>query len=317
MAKRFKQKGKRYSESSGFSTKQKINAIILVIVLLAVLIIESSLSFFSDVVFAATNAMLGTVSIEISEEEIDDEGEWRLGDTRKFEWTITNTSTSAVELSNTFSTSWVNSVLSTENVIEIQNTDTSTDPIILAPEGSHTFVFEITFAARENTTLSREYLLAFDGLDLEIEITTTAILPNGSTAWYDTAIATLILENAIVEPEYVWEFDYTGEVETLTLQPGVYHLQVWGAQGNNVTVGNMTGIGGNGAFAEGALIIESTTTLSVFAGTRRPSGSNIANGGGGGRWRRWFIYFIRRYSVSSCWWRRRPVQYGQEAIVLE
>ena len=78
MAKRFKQQGKRYAnDNTSISMKQQSIAVIVIAVLIIMLIIESSLSFFSDVVVNATNAALGEVDITISNvliEEQDVEG---------------------------------------------------------------------------------------------------------------------------------------------------------------------------------------------------------------------------------------------------
>ena len=125
MAKRMKQAGKRYAATAEISLKQKIMAIVLLTVLLSVLVIESALSFFSDVVIAAANTVLGTVEIEIIDVYIEDEDEdmvagidaWTLGDVNNFEWTIRNNGRSAVRTTNTLRIAWEEEDLSVADVV--------------------------------------------------------------------------------------------------------------------------------------------------------------------------------------------------------
>jgi len=73
MARRMKGMGKRYlQEKTKFDIKQKLTGILLLTVLLIILIIESSLSFFSDVVMSTANALVGNVVIEMSNVQIEE-----------------------------------------------------------------------------------------------------------------------------------------------------------------------------------------------------------------------------------------------------
>lgn len=77
------------------------------------------------------------------------------------------------------------------------------------------------------------------------------------------------------------EFNYTGGVQTITLAPGRYCIECYGAQGGGST-GN-SNYGSRGGFAYGELLITKTTPLYVFVGGRGTSGNgNIDSGGGGG-----------------------------------
>lgn len=82
-------------------------------------------------------------------------------------------------------------------------------------------------------------------------------------------------------------FAYTGSVQNITLPPGSYKLQCWGAQGGSnaadATYGITAQAGGKGGYAEGVLTIAAQTTLYAFVGGQPASTSG--NGGwncGGG-----------------------------------
>jgi len=271
---------KRYAEKPKVSIKRKITATIIIAVLIMVLIIEASLSFFSDIVVNATNIILGNVNITMSNEEIDYEDEWNLGDTNYFRWTITNTGISKVQLSNTITPVWVDSSLSTANVIEIEAVNASVTPIILAPGESHAFEFRVIFEAR--IELSREYLLAFNGLDLELQIETRGILADGNDTWNDTETTTLTLKDAIVEldPLNEMDFEYTGERQIFVVpQTGRYFLEVWGADGGAVPNSIFNGRGG---YSSGWVNLTAGETLYLYVGGRgeETEGANHINAGG-------------------------------------
>lgn len=91
----------------------------------------------------------------------------------------------------------------------------------------------------------------------------------------------------------VFNFDYTGNVQQITLPKGKYKLQCWGAQGGNVT-GSYSIAGSKGGYSEGVLTLTKTTTLYVFVGGQGTSYTSSAsqtsttvinggwNGGGAG-----------------------------------
>lgn len=86
----------------------------------------------------------------------------------------------------------------------------------------------------------------------------------------------------------VFNYDYTGNVQQITLPKGKYKLQCWGAQGGNVS-GSYTATGSKGGYSEGVLTITEPTTIYIFVGGQGTSSSTsstsgTANGGwnGGG-----------------------------------
>lgn len=83
----------------------------------------------------------------------------------------------------------------------------------------------------------------------------------------------------------VFNFDYTGTVQEVTLPPGRYKLQCWGAQGGNSY--SYSGVGSKGGYSEGEITLSETTTLYIFVGGKGGNGSSTSlvnggwNGGGG------------------------------------
>lgn len=78
----------------------------------------------------------------------------------------------------------------------------------------------------------------------------------------------------------VFNFAYTGTVQEVTLPPGKYKLQCWGAQGGNS--GSYSGVGSKGGYSEGVLTLTEVTTLCIFVeGKGASSGNGGWNGGSG------------------------------------
>lgn len=76
------------------------------------------------------------------------------------------------------------------------------------------------------------------------------------------------------------EYSYTGSVAQITLYPGVYRLEAWGAEGGYRSSANYAGKGG---YSVGTLTLTETTTVFVRSGGSGNTGG--ANGGfnGGGK----------------------------------
>jgi hypothetical protein len=75
------------------------------------------------------------------------------------------------------------------------------------------------------------------------------------------------------------DFAYTENVQTVTLFPGIYEFEVWGADGGSGT----TVAGGRGGYSTGTVTLHASTTLYVVVGgkpTARASGNGGYNGGG-------------------------------------
>lgn len=83
----------------------------------------------------------------------------------------------------------------------------------------------------------------------------------------------------------VFNFSYTGNVQSVELPKGKYKLQCWGAQGGT-SYGSSNGAGSKGGYSEGIITLTEKTTLYVFVGGQgsRGSSSSLVNGGwnGGG-----------------------------------
>lgn len=83
----------------------------------------------------------------------------------------------------------------------------------------------------------------------------------------------------------VFNFDYTGTVQSVELPRGRYKLQCWGAQGGR-SAKSSSYTGSKGGYSEGELTLTEKTTLYVFVGGQGSYGSSssLVNGGwnGGG-----------------------------------
>ena len=83
----------------------------------------------------------------------------------------------------------------------------------------------------------------------------------------------------------VFNYAYTGNVQEVTLPPGRYKLQCWGAQGGNSY--SYSGTGSKGGYSEGEITLTEVTTLYIFVGGKGGNGSSTSlvnggwNGGGG------------------------------------
>lgn len=79
-------------------------------------------------------------------------------------------------------------------------------------------------------------------------------------------------------------FDYTGSVQNITLPPGSYKLQCWGAQGGSNAAASTYGItaqaGGKGGYSEGVFTIAEQLALQVVVGGQGSSSAGGFNGGG-------------------------------------
>lgn len=76
----------------------------------------------------------------------------------------------------------------------------------------------------------------------------------------------------------IWEFEYTGQEQTIELPAGVYTLEVWGAQGGN---GHPGALGGKGGYSIGEMVLTDALSIKVFVGESGEStGEGAYNGGG-------------------------------------
>ena len=88
---------------------------------------------------------------------------------------------------------------------------------------------------------------------------------------------------------HVWNFDYTGDVQTFTVpESGTYKVELWGAQGGNATIRdpNVTFVGGLGGYVSGKTSFEKNKSIYIYVGAVGQSvtstvGTNISYNGGG------------------------------------
>lgn len=96
----------------------------------------------------------------------------------------------------------------------------------------------------------------------------------------DEAVKTIVLKGKTYPVGTVFNFNYTGNVQEVTLPPGRYKLQCWGAQGGNS--GSYSGIGSKGGYSEGEITLTEVTTFYIFVGGKGASSGNGGWNGGGG-----------------------------------
>lgn len=107
-----------------------------------------------------------------------------------------------------------------------------------------------------------------------------------TTAGTPVVTRTVTINQAAYVPP-VYNFSYTGTVQSCTLPAGTYRLQCWGAQGSanaaDSTYGITSQAGGKGGYSEGTLVLTQQTTLYIFVGGQPTSSDNHGgwNGGGG------------------------------------
>ncbi|WP_177205776.1 glycine-rich protein, partial [Paenimyroides ummariense] len=75
-------------------------------------------------------------------------------------------------------------------------------------------------------------------------------------------------------------FSYTGSVQTVTLSPGNYEIEAWGANGGDAKAG----IGGKGGYSKGTISVTTPTTYYIYVGGKGAVASAPTTGGwnGGG-----------------------------------
>ena len=96
---------------------------------------------------------------------------------------------------------------------------------------------------------------------------------------YSTALL-LFLSDVYAQTTY--SFNYTGSTQTISLPPGNYSIQCWGANGGNASNGTNPAIGGRGGFSTGTFANPSTQVFNVYVGGRGGDASGASNVGAGG-----------------------------------
>lgn len=75
----------------------------------------------------------------------------------------------------------------------------------------------------------------------------------------------------------VTDYTYTGAKQTVTLQPGTYKLECWGAQGGSINGAD----GGKGGYAVGTIVISEATTAYIYVGGKGANASGTGAKAGG------------------------------------
>ena len=78
----------------------------------------------------------------------------------------------------------------------------------------------------------------------------------------------------------VMNFDYTGSVQTVTLAPGTYKLECWGAQGGNGSSNgnsNINAVGGLGGYSVGTITLSKTQKVYIYSGGKGQTKSNTGS----------------------------------------
>jgi hypothetical protein len=79
-----------------------------------------------------------------------------------------------------------------------------------------------------------------------------------------------------------YTFSYTGSTQTISLPPGNYSIQCWGADGGNATNGSSPMSGGKGGYSRGIFTNTATAVFNVYVGGHGGNASGASNLGGGG-----------------------------------
>lgn len=93
-------------------------------------------------------------------------------------------------------------------------------------------------------------------------------------------------------------YPYTGQSQTVTLDPGLYRLRCWGAQGGSY---NNTYQGGAGGYSEGVIRLEEPTTLYLYAGGQSSTftSSTVSNAGFNGAGKGDYTYYNSTYTYAQ------------------
>ena len=155
----------------------------------------------------------------------------------------------------------------------------------------------MTFDLRGNKNFSGNFTrLRFDLGSTKGTMTVTKIevIGYGSRVSGSGEASYVNTEKVVATAGTQWKFNYTGNVQSKTLEKGKYKLEVWGAQGGNDDWGNSTyGSGGLGGYSKGEINLDTKSTLYIVVGGQGPmtrksgtgyngGGSSARHGSGGG-----------------------------------
>lgn len=194
---------------------------------------------------------------------------WKLeGDSNHTDISSTSISTTIAKASRTLSFADSYMVLNTSST----GTKTAT-PSAGSGDGAITYSLANTTYATINSSTGTVTSKTSDG-----SVTVTANIADGTN--YLSASATYTLYVFATTHNY----SYNGSYRSVTLPPGTYQFQVWGAQGGSNGTNSSYGItaksGGKGGYSVGQLTISQATGVRVYVGGQGSSSAGGYNGGG-------------------------------------
>lgn len=134
----------------------------------------------------------------------------------------------------------------------------------------------MTFDLRGNKNFSGNFTrLRFDlgSTTGTMTVTKIEVIGYGSRVSGTGEASYVNTEKVVATAGTKWNFNYTGNVQSKTLEKGKYKLEVWGAQGG----GNE---GGKGGYSYGNINLTSKSTLNIYVGGQGGLKSGGWNGGG-------------------------------------
>ena len=163
------------------------------------------------------------------------------------------------------------------NTYYVQNTSTTTTrtatPSAGSSDGAITYSISSTTYATINSSSGAVTSKTSDG-----SATVTATIAEGTN--YLSASGSYTLYVFATTHDY----SYSGSYSSVTLPPGTYQFQVWGAQGGSNAAYSTYGItakaGGKGGYSVGQLTVSEATGVRVYVGGQGSSSSGGYNGGG-------------------------------------
>lgn len=167
--------------------------------------------------------------------------------------------------------------ISFTNTYYVQNTSTTTTrtatPSAGSSDGAITYSISSTTYATINSSSGAVTSKTFDG-----SATVTATIAEGTN--YLSASTSYTLYVFATTHNY----SYNGSYRSVTLPPGTYQFQCWGAQGGsngtNSTYGITAQAGGKGGYSIGQLTVSSATAVRVYVGGQGSASAGGFNGGG-------------------------------------
>ena len=167
--------------------------------------------------------------------------------------------------------------ISFTNTYYVQNTSTTTTrtatPSAGSSDGAITYSISSTTYATINSSSGAVTSKTSDG-----SATVTATIAEGTN--YLSASTSYTLYVFATTHNY----SYSGSYSSVTLPPGTYQFQCWGAQGGSNAAYSTYGItakaGGKGGYSVGQLTVSEATGVRVYVGGQGSSSSGGYNGGG-------------------------------------